>query len=74
MPDDKLSIDLPKGTYYNATDAATFLGVTSGRIRQMIHNGKLPAFKVSQRTHLIRAKDLRQHTEPKKTGRPRNGC
>jgi excisionase family DNA binding protein len=48
--------------------AAERLGVTSGRVRQMIVDGQLPAMKMG-RDNFIKASDLKL-VENRKVGRP----
>lgn len=49
-------------------EAAVKLGVTAGRVRQMIVDGQLPATKMG-RDNFIRESDLRL-VEDRKVGRP----
>lgn len=55
--------------FLTTQEAAEKLGVTAGRVRQMIVDGQLPAMKVG-RDNLIREIDLKL-VEDRKVGRPR---
>lgn len=54
--------------YITTKEAAERLGVSQGRIRQLVANGKLPAQKVGQ-TNLVKETDL-SLVENRTTGRP----
>ena len=54
--------------FLTTKQAAERLGVTAGRIRQMILSGQLPAVKVG-RDNLIKASDL-SLVDGRKVGRP----
>jgi excisionase family DNA binding protein len=56
--------------FLTTQEAAERLGVTAGRVRQMIVDGQLPAMKVG-RDNLIREIDLKL-VEDRKVGRPPN--
>jgi len=56
--------------FLTTQEAAEKLGVTAGRVRQMIVDGQLPAMKVG-RDNLIREIDLTL-VEDRKVGRPPN--
>ena len=66
-----MSIDISKGTYYSVADAAEFIGVTPGRIRQMVRDGVIESIKVDDRCYIISEKNLRKHLKPQEKGRPR---
>jgi excisionase family DNA binding protein len=52
------TVEIPKGRYYGVQDAADAIGVTTGRIRQMIRWGELPAIKISAHAWIISEKDV----------------
>lgn len=52
----------------STAEAATKLGVTIGRVQQLIWDGRLPAQRVG-RTYVIREEDLKL-VEDRKPGRP----
>jgi excisionase family DNA binding protein len=54
--------------YITTKQAAEKLGVSEGRIRQFVAEGRLPAMKVGQ-TNLVKESDLKLVKE-RKTGRP----
>ena len=54
--------------YLTTKEAAERLGVSEGRVRQLIANKRLPAEKVGQ-TNLVKESDLRL-VEDRQTGRP----
>ena len=56
--------------YLTAREVAEKLGVTVGRIRQLVAEKRLTAFKVGQ-TNLIKASDLVNVQDRKRTGRPK---
>ncbi len=51
-------------------DAAGELGVSPGRVRQLIREKRLPVERYGTRTVLIRAENLALVRERKRTGRP----
>ena len=55
-------------SFLTTQQAAERLGVTAGRVRQMIVDGQLPAMKMG-RDNFIRAEDL-QLVAGRKVGRP----
>jgi len=55
------------------TDAAARLGLTPGRVRQMIRAGQLPAVKAG-RDWLIEEKNLKLVETRRRRGRPRKGA
>lgn len=60
------------GKLFTTGDAATCLGVTPARVRQLIREGRLPSEKYG-RDHLISEEALQRYQESgrKKIGRPR---
>ena len=57
---------------YTTKEAATELGITPGRVRQMVLNGSLPAQKFG-RDLMIKADDLEKaRTRQTEPGRPPN--
>lgn len=66
-----MSIDLAKGTYLNVADAAAYIGVTTGRIRQLIRDEQLEAIRIDNRTYLINESALKPLVQASKVGRPR---
>lgn len=57
--------------YFTTEDAATYLGVTTSRVRQYIAEERLPSEKYG-RDHMIRERDLEDFAKKgkKKRGRP----
>lgn len=57
--------------YFTTEDAATYLGVTSSRVRQYIAEARLPSSKLG-RDHMIKEDDLQSFYKngKKKRGRP----
>lgn len=55
--------------YLTAKEAAEKLGVSDGRIRQLIAEKRLPTVKVGN-SNLIKETDLELVKERKRTGRP----
>lgn len=55
--------------YLTTKEAAEKLGISEGRIRQFVADGRLPAVKVGQ-TNLVKESDLSLVAE-RKTGRPK---
>jgi excisionase family DNA binding protein len=54
--------------------AAAIIGLTEGRIRQLIRADELPAVRVGKRTYLINRADLEKIKErPKRGPKPRKG-
>ena len=56
--------------YLTTKEVAEKLGVTVGRIRQLVAENRLNALKVGQ-TNLIKEIDLANVQERKRTGRPK---
>ena len=53
-------------------EAATVIGCTDGRVRQLLREGKLVGEKISQRMWLISEEEARKMRDlPAETGRPR---
>jgi excisionase family DNA binding protein len=53
-------------------EAATVIGCTDGRVRQLLREGKLIGKKISQRMWLISEEEARKMRDlPAETGRPR---
>ena len=55
-------------------EAAIYLGVTQGRIRQLLLEGKIQGQKIAPRFWLIPQKELQPFFSPPRVGRPRIGC
>lgn len=56
------------------SEAAGLVGLTEGRIRQLIRSKELPAIQIGKKTYLIKRGDLdRIKSQPKGPGRPRGG-
>ena len=68
----KLSYSFRMSKFYTTESAATYLGVTPARVRQLILEERLPSEKYG-RDHLISEDALRQFEKNgrKKVGRPR---
>lgn len=70
-----VSIEIPRGTYYSITDAAEAVGVTTGRLRQLIRADKLIGIKISERAWLIPKREVtRLKKSGSKLGRPRSAA
>lgn len=54
--------------YITTKEVAEKLGISEGRVRQLISNGRLPAVKVGN-TNLVKESDLKL-VENRKNGRP----
>jgi excisionase family DNA binding protein len=54
-------VEIPKGRYYGVKDAAEEIGITVGRIRQMIRWGQLSAIRISDRVWLISEREVQKH-------------
>jgi hypothetical protein len=50
---DMSKVKIPGGHYYSPADAAVAIGVTEGRIRQMIRWGQLTAIRISDRAWIV---------------------
>ena len=55
--------------YLTTTEVAEKLGVTVGRVRQMVANGQLPATKIG-RDNFVKEADL-ENVKNRKVGRPK---
>lgn len=51
-------VEIPKGRYYGVKDAADTIGITVGRVRQMIRWGEMTAIRISDRVWLISEKEV----------------
>lgn len=62
----------PEDGQMSTAQAAKFLGVTMGRIRQLIRDGKLSSDEPEKgrRDHKIKAKDVKDFKKNRKPGRP----
>lgn len=66
-----MSIQL-QGEYYGIGEAATIIGVTTSRLRQMIRDEGVRAICISERVWLMERSEVeRVKSLPQKTGRPR---
>lgn len=54
-------VEIPKGRYYGVQDAASEIGVTVGRVRQMIRWGDMVAIRISDRVWLISEREVEKH-------------
>ena len=59
--------------YVGVTDAARAVGVTVGRIRQLIANNTIKAEKVNNWAYAIPRSELKKIAKPAAVGRPRSG-
>lgn len=60
--------------YYTVAEAAEVIGITTGRIGQLLRAGAIKGRKVSERAWLIPRKEVeRFKAMPQTTGRPRVG-
>lgn len=58
--------------FLTPTEAATVIGCTDGRVRQLLRDGKLIGQKIGERMWLIPADEARKMRDlPIETGRPR---
>ena len=48
------------GEYYGTKEAASALGLTEGRIRQMVRWGEVDAVEISPRSWLIPAREIQR--------------
>lgn len=59
--------------FVSVSTAATIIGCTDGRVRQLLRSGELPGEKLGERLWLIRRKDAEKYAKIlQPTGRPRN--
>jgi len=64
----------PNFDFYSVPEAAVVLGVTDGRVRQMLAANEIQGQKLGQKAWAIpRAEVERVAQIPKTTGRPRSG-
>jgi len=61
-------------TLLSVREAARSIGVTPGRIRQLIVEGKIKGRRVGPRFWLIPESELKPFKEPSGIGRPRSGA
>lgn len=54
--------------------AAETIGVTEGRVRQLLMSGEMKGHKVNGRAWVIPSKEVRRFVEPSKIGRPRKSA
>lgn len=59
--------------YVGVTDAARTVGVTVGRIRQLIADKTIKAEKVNNWSYAIPRSELKKIAKPSSVGRPRSG-
>lgn len=58
--------------YVNVDTAAKMIGVSSGRVRQLIANGRLSTFKITKRLNMIPLREVEFFVNtPRKEGRPK---
>jgi excisionase family DNA binding protein len=58
----------------NVEEAAVLIGVTTGRVRQMLRDGEMKGRKANERAWMVEKKEVdRVAAEENKTGRPRSG-
>jgi excisionase family DNA binding protein len=63
---------MPVGTFVNVNEAATMLGCTVGRVRQMLRDGSLRGLKANAKAWLVPTTEIeRMQEKPYSTGRPR---
>jgi len=61
-----------EGEYYTTQQAARAVGLTPGRIRQLVCEGRLPVIAVGGKANLIQRRQLLPLLEKSHTGRPRS--
>lgn len=54
-------VEIPKGRYYGVADAAEEIGITVGRVRQMIRWGEMEAIRISERVWIIAEREVEKH-------------
>lgn len=59
--------------YVGVTVAAEMVGVTVGRIRQLIADETIKAERLNERAWAIPREELKKISRPKSVGRPRSG-
>lgn len=59
------------GTFYTVSDAAAALGITVGRIRQLVREGIIKPVEIDNRSYLIPEKEVEKLSTPSSLGRPR---
>ena len=65
---------MPIPQFVNVEVAATVIGVTEGRVRQMLRDGILKGKKANARAWIVDPDDLAKVAkQEQKTGRPRSG-
>jgi excisionase family DNA binding protein len=65
---------MPIDDLMNVDEAAAIIGVTTGRVRQMLRDGEMKGRKANERAWLVAKEEVqRVADEEKKTGRPRSG-
>ena len=65
---------MPLNELLNVEEAAEVIGVTTGRVRQMLRDGEMHGKKANERAWMVdKAEVDRVAAEEKKTGRPRSG-
>lgn len=63
------------GNLLSVGEAATIIGVSTARVRQMLIAGDLPGKKLNRRAWALYRRDVERFAgkEPPRTGRPRGG-
>lgn len=65
---------MPLNELLNVEEAAEVIGVTTGRVRQMLRDGEMRGKKANERAWMVDKSEVdRVAAEEKKTGRPRGG-
>jgi len=59
-------VDIPKGRYYSPQSAADEIGVTIGRMRQMIRWGEIDSIRISDRAWIISEEAVRKAKQMRK--------
>lgn len=54
-------------------EAARLIGVTEGRICQLLRSGSMRGIKVNQKAWLVPESEIKKFQTPLKRGRPRSG-
>jgi excisionase family DNA binding protein len=71
------TMSLPAKVFLSVDEAATALGVTTGRIRQMLRGEELRGEKLNERAWAVYRDSLEKHAKTQKIGgpgRPRSGA
>ena len=65
---------MAKFDFVSVQVAAEALGLTEGRVRQLLVSGEMKGHKVNGRAWAIPSKEVRRFVAPSKVGRPRKSA